>query len=165
MDANQEQEDQDETSNQYEPSMQCSKPTKLSGSSGHTAAAVGIRKQLSGLEGGAPHIPMKPMNTCKFQAQIDEITELGITHENNTNASQPRKCKTSVRMAEEDKDMTIAEPNEAQSAKRKYATFQKGKYELLKLIGQGMTSKVFMVRLAKDHKQIFALKVITNDYW
>ena len=71
MDANQEQEDQDETSNQYEPSMQCSKPTKLSGSSGHTAAAVGIRKQLSsGLEGGAPHIPMKPMNFIKKQQRI-----------------------------------------------------------------------------------------------
>ena len=43
--------------------------------------------------------------------------------------------------------------------------FQKGKYELLKLIGQGMTSKVFMVRLASDHSKIFALKVITNEYW
>ena len=54
--------------------------------------------------------------------------------------------------------------NEPQK-KSKYATFQKGKYELLKLIGQGMTSKVFMVRLASDHSKIFALKVITNEYW
>jgi carbon catabolite-derepressing protein kinase len=40
-----------------------------------------------------------------------------------------------------------------------------GKYELIKLIGQGMTSKVFMVRLTADHSQILALKVITNSYW
>jgi hypothetical protein len=52
----------------------------------------------------------------------------------------------------EDKALKTDEPNDTLSVKRKYATFQKGKYELLKLIGQGMTSKVFMVRLAKDHK-------------
>ena len=28
-----------------------------------------------------------------------------------------------------------------------------------------MTSKVFMIRLTEDHSQIFALKIITNDYW
>jgi serine/threonine protein kinase len=36
---------------------------------------------------------------------------------------------------------------------------------LIRLIGQGMTSKVFMIRLTKDHNQIFALKVIVNQYW
>ena len=53
----------------------------------------------------------------------------------------------------------------SQKQKNAYPTFQYGKYELLKLIGQGMTSMVFMCRLASDHSQVYALKVITNDYW
>jgi len=28
-----------------------------------------------------------------------------------------------------------------------------------------MTSKVFMIRLSKDHSKIYALKIITNEYW
>ena len=28
-----------------------------------------------------------------------------------------------------------------------------------------MTSKVFMIRLTADPEKIFALKIITNDYW
>jgi serine/threonine protein kinase len=55
--------------------------------------------------------------------------------------------------------------SEAPVGKSKYVTFRHGKYELIKLIGQGMTSKVFMIRLAKDHNQFFALKVIVNSYF
>ena len=47
----------------------------------------------------------------------------------------------------------------------KYPNFQNGKYQLIKVIGQGMTSKVFIIRLTEDNIQLFALKIITNDYW
>lgn len=125
--------------------------------------------------------------------QISEITELDMSLENNTNASLPdtHRMKTgrfdksqsyakklTERKAQLNQQNTKRNPecetdnasssfvySEAPVRKSKYVTFRHGKYELIKLIGQGMTSKVFMIRLSKDHNQVFALKVIVNSYF
>jgi len=117
------------------------------------------------------NLPFSKLGTVTGTLITERITELSMTHENNTNASSPEKIKTAKReneKEEETKSFVYSEEapvNEEAVNKKLYPTFCKGKYELIKLIGSGMTSKVFMVRLAANHSQIYALKVITNDYW
>lgn len=106
-----------------------------------------------------------------LQSQISEIPELSIDQENNTDAEDPnspvnrnkKKSSSPKTRKEEQKNEdsfdfhvnTQQSYNFSQTTyhkdKTKFATFKNGKYELIKLIGQGMTSRVFMIRLTKDH--------------
>lgn len=109
-------------------------------------------------------------STYKKQWTIldQQISELSESEENNTDAGEPRKNASPDARAAEcqvDNDSYNYSGLEKQEEPSKYPTFKKGKYELIRLIGQGMTSKVFMIRLASDHNQIFALKVIMNSYY
>jgi len=44
-----------------------------------------------------------------------------------------------------------------------YTTFD-GKYEVIKKLGAGRTSRVYLCRLINMHKKKFALKIFRNEY-
>ena len=124
-----------------------------------------------------PQILAKPTFSCKSltyhrigtmlnQGRFSDITELNSGIENDTNASMPKKYHTQ-RISTATKQETCSHSlNDSDiESQVDLPLFKNGMYEMVKIIGQGMTSKVFQIRMTLDPELMFALKIITNEYY